>query len=166
MRWEVIKKYGGNYAVSDTGLVKNIKTDRLIKCFLNQNGYPLARLYHNGKNYGRPVHRLVAEAFLICTPNQHVNHIDKNKLNNNLSNLEATTQRENTTHYFERDFTGAYYRGKGRWQARITIDKKYLCLGTYGSPEEAHQAYLAALNCAGINNKYARANSPVSAKEG
>lgn len=55
----------------------------------NTNGYESVSLYRDGKGYGKLVHRLVAEAFI---PNNDptkdtVDHIDGNKLNNNVSNL-------------------------------------------------------------------------------
>lgn len=62
-----------------------------IKDFNNKS------IYH--KSACIPIHRLVAEAFLIKIPDKNcVNHIDGNKLNNNVNNLEWTTIGENVTH--------------------------------------------------------------------
>jgi hypothetical protein len=67
----------------------------------NAKGYLKVRLFKNGKSVTREVQRFVAEAFI---PNpehkEQVNHIDGNKHNNNVSNLEWTTPRENTLHSY------------------------------------------------------------------
>ena len=56
----------------------------------------------NGKHYRRYIHRLVAEAFLEKTKGAvEVNHIDGNRLNNSVANLEWVTKKENIDHAFE-----------------------------------------------------------------
>ena len=63
-------------------------------------------LYKNKKNHTFTIHRLVAQAFLPNPENkEQVNHIDGNKLNNHLSNLEWTTKSENMLHAYQKNLS-------------------------------------------------------------
>ena len=89
------------YEVSNLGRVRNIKSGRILKPFLTKNGYLMHLLYENNKHKQKHLylHRIIATAF-IDNPGEktQVNHIDENKLNNDLSNLEWCTERENAVH--------------------------------------------------------------------
>ena len=86
-----------NYEVSTSGNVRNKKTKRILKA-ANNGGYFCVNLSKITGNY-KQVHRLVAEAFIENPENKaHVNHKDKNGLNNNLLNLEWATPKENNIH--------------------------------------------------------------------
>lgn len=87
-----------NYMVSDTGRVRRVgsDTDHSVR---DKGGYLVTDLYQGGKRRTVRVHRLVAEAFIPnpeCKP--EVNHKDGNKRNNNVSNLEYVTKKENCHH--------------------------------------------------------------------
>lgn len=88
-----------NYEVSNLGKVRNIKSGRILKPSLNKNGYLRLWLCENNKRKHLYLHRIIATAF-IDNPDEKpcVNHIDENKLNNDLSNLEWCTVRENLIH--------------------------------------------------------------------
>ena len=88
-----------NYEVSNLGKVRNIKSGRVLKTSLNNNGYLRLFLCKNNKRKHLYLHRIIATAF-IDNPDVKpcVNHIDENKLNNDLSNLEWCTVRENLIH--------------------------------------------------------------------
>jgi len=88
-----------NYEVSNLGKVRNIKSGRTLKPRLHNNGYLGLCLYENNKRKNLLLHRIIATAF-IDNPEAkpQVNHIDENKLNNDLSNLEWCTERENAIH--------------------------------------------------------------------
>ena len=88
-----------NYEVSNLGKVRNIKSGRMLKPHLNHNGYLKHHLYRHDKQKELFLHRIIATAF-IDNPGEkpQVNHIDENKLNNDLSNLEWCTGRENLVH--------------------------------------------------------------------
>ena len=87
------------YEVSNLGKVRNIKSGRMLKPHLNHNGYLKHHLYRHDKQKELFLHRILATAF-IDNPGKkpQVNHIDENKLNNDLSNLEWCTERENAIH--------------------------------------------------------------------
>lgn len=95
--WMSIEGYN-NYEVSSFGRIKNKKTGRMLKCAC-KGGYISAGLSESGKTITKLVHRLVALAF-ISNPNNNpqVNHIDKNRSNNNINNLEWCTALENNVH--------------------------------------------------------------------
>ena len=96
--WKDIQGYEGLYSVSDTGLVKTHIYNKILKPVI-QLGYESVVLYRNKKSKAFKVHRLVAMAFLDNPNNyEQVNHIDGNKRNNNVSNLEWCTAKQNTHH--------------------------------------------------------------------
>lgn len=97
--WKDIKGYEGLYQVSNTGKVWSISRGQIRKTRLDKDGYERLDLTKDGKSYTRFVHRLVAEAFLDNVENKsEVNHIDCNRANNNLENLEWVTHAENMEH--------------------------------------------------------------------
>lgn len=106
--WKDVVGYEGFYQVSNLGRVKSVgKYDRLgryhkerIKSTAdNGNGYLIVNLKHNGKQQMKTVHRLVAEAFMINPHNYcDINHIDGDKKNNHLDNLEFCTHSSNMLH--------------------------------------------------------------------
>ncbi len=87
------------YSVSDDGQVKNNKTNHILKFDKNTKGY--YRVTLGSRRNRQMVHRLVAIAFIPNPDNKpQVNHIDGNKLNNHVSNLEWCTNAENTFHQY------------------------------------------------------------------
>lgn len=93
----MFKKINGypNHSVSTEGQVRNDKTGKVYKTWLDTNGYPSL---HLGKDIKR-VHKLVAEAFIENPSNlPEVNHKDGNKLNCHKDNLEWCTHAENISH--------------------------------------------------------------------
>ena len=77
------------------GRIKRLKTQ------IAPNGYKILKLRKNSKQYTMGVHRLVAEAFILNSDNKpQVNHIDGNKTNNMVNNLEWATGKENAQHSF------------------------------------------------------------------
>lgn len=89
------------YEVSDCGRIRNKKTGRILKTNLNDKGYPILTLRKNNRQMTTNVHRVVAESFY---DGDHygldVNHIDGNKTNNKLNNLEFCSRQENIQHAF------------------------------------------------------------------
>ena len=97
--WKDIKDYEGLYQASNLGRVKRITTGRVLKPLKHANGYLMVKLSKNSIVYTKTVHRLVAEAFIPNPEHKsEINHIDENKTNNNVSNLEWMTRKENINH--------------------------------------------------------------------
>ena len=100
MEWRTITE-ASNYEVSTNGQVRNRTTKKILKGRLSKNGYLQVSIKIDAtqKFCNRYIHRLVALHF-IQNPNnkREVNHIDGNKENNTLSNLEWVTSSENQKH--------------------------------------------------------------------
>lgn len=89
------------YAVNENGQVWSFRNSIFLKNQKNTAGYSQVSFSFNGKVLNKRVHRLVAEAF-IPNPNNYleINHIDGNKENNSIGNLEWCTRSENIKHSF------------------------------------------------------------------
>lgn len=108
--------YEGLYAVTEDGRVYShsrvvkaargstqLRKGRWLKPGINSCSYMTCQLVaHDGSTSSKSVHRLVAETFIENPRNNgYVNHIDGNKLNNNVCNLEWVTSRENQLHAYK-----------------------------------------------------------------
>lgn len=98
--WRPVADFEDKYEVSDRGRVRSNRTGHVLAQQTSNSGYPSVYLWAHGKGHGRFVHRLMAEAFLAITPDLQVNHIDGNKLNNSIENLEIVTPSENSIHRY------------------------------------------------------------------
>ena len=93
------------YEVSKEGVVRNIKSKKIKKQFITKFGYYRTNYavnksnphYKKGQGWDRPLHQLVMECWgnPPPTPNHVIDHIDRNKLNNNITNLRWVTCSEN-----------------------------------------------------------------------
>lgn len=98
--WIKIKDFP-NYSVSSSGSVRNDNRMSLLKPTTNHKGYLYVVLSKDGKTTTKKIHRLVAESFIDNPDNKpQVNHIDGNKQNNDVSNLEWCTNQENQDHFW------------------------------------------------------------------
>lgn len=88
------------YAINEQGRIINLRTGNALKPN-NSNGYSRCRLGPKGPTLG--IHRCLALAWLPepSAEKAVVNHIDGNKLNNDISNLEWTTRKENVQHAYD-----------------------------------------------------------------
>ena len=128
--WKDIKNYEGIYQVSSLGNVRSLdmqvwsgtvyytKKGRVLKAGINRNGYYTVVLCKDRIQKSYDVHRLVAMTFIENNLNKKaVNHIDSNKLNNCISNLEWVTDRENNTHrHLKNDKRTSKYVGVFKWK--------------------------------------------------
>lgn len=107
--WKPVKGYEDRYKVSNLGRVKANRTwlvgkgwvdkERIISAIDHGNGYLYVTLNKDHKRKNYYIHRLVADAFIPNPENKNeVNHIDYDKTNNVVSNLEWCTRKENLRH--------------------------------------------------------------------
>jgi hypothetical protein len=163
--WEEILGYEGLYQVSNCGNVKSLSRtitkgnityvtkDKLLKQSIDTVGYPYVNLSDYKKQKTFRVHQLVAIAFLNHTPNKYdgllVDHIDGDKLNNHLSNLQLVTNRKNSSKDKKNKtskFTGvSWHKQSNKWLAQVRKNNKVEYLGVFEKEEEAAIAYLNSL---------------------
>lgn len=179
--WKPVKNYEGLYEVSTLGRVKRLAhhrihwvnktvsrfSEKILKSSPNNHNVCNVKLYKNRKGKTFSVHRLVAVAFLSIKDNKDVvNHIDGNRLNNKVSNLEWVNPRENKTHSYigvatSSKFTGVHFRPdlNKKWVASYTIGTKTYHIGCFNSEKLAHRAYNLKLKKMGYTNKYSTDNN-------
>ena len=157
-----IAGYEGMYQVSNLGRVKSLARkdsagrniqEKIRKTQLNSNGYPQCCLSKNGSTKTRVIHKLVAIAFLGHIPQGrsiHINHIDFDRTNNNVKNLEITTPRENGNKKHLKSsskYTGVcLHKATNKWSAQIYLNGKIKYLGLFKCEIAASVAYQKALN--------------------
>ena len=157
-----IPSYKGLYQVSNIGSVKSLERkvthwkggvsvykEKILKPS-NENGYYRYKLSKGGKQKITKGHQLVAMAFLGHKPdgmNLVVNHINFNKLDNRVENLEIITQRENSNQK-NRKSTSKYVgvslrvvKSERKWLANIWINGKQTYIGIFKTELEAHLEY-------------------------
>lgn len=124
--WAKIKDTA--YSVSSDGLVRNDNTNCLKTLGIDRYGYQNVELHCNGKRSFPGVHRLVANAFIPNTFNKpQINHKDGNKLNNNVSNLEWATAKENMEHASRNDLLHHKFSYEERMNRKLNksnVDKR------------------------------------------
>ena len=117
----------------------------------NSDGYLKFSLTYKGDRISMHVHRVVYYMSTGELPD-NIDHIDGDRSNNRLANLRAATNAENRCNTGVRRHNKLGVKGvqrtpHGRYQARISLNKKHIYLGTFSDIESASAAYLhAAIN--------------------
>jgi len=150
---EIVRDIEGfsNYTISNDGKIYSKIKKIYRKCHYNPQGYLQLRLKQNGKNENICVHRLVAEHFLPNPENKRcIDHIDKDKKNNNMWNLRWCTNGENMSNRGKQQNNTSGFKGvtfnkeRNKWQAQIQVEKVYKSLGRFDTKEKAYEAYCDA----------------------
>lgn len=95
MEFKNIPKYD-NYSISSCGKLKNNKSGRILKTFIGGHGYEYCRIINNDGHFKTTIHNLVSMVFIGSRPeNFEIDHIDRNKLNNNVYNLRYVSKSDN-----------------------------------------------------------------------
>ncbi len=108
--WRDIPNFENKYQVSNLGNISALNYHKenkikILKQRVDKYGYKRIGLYQNGKYINFAVHRLVINAF-VGKSDLTVNHIDEDKTNNRLENLEYMTIKENVRYSQARKFVG------------------------------------------------------------
>jgi len=157
--WRFIPGYENMYMVSDKGNVKGVDRKdgagrkikgKILKATDDGRGYDALFLCKKGKAKNFHVHRLVVWAYLGFNGRGYekvVHHIDGDKKNNNLSNLDIISHRENVSlGMLKRKKHSKYigvcwHKGNKKWCALIQKNKKPIFLGYFKDEYAAHLAY-------------------------
>ncbi len=127
--WKPLVGFEGYYEISNHGRIKNtgfrenkannIKTQRIKNLHIS-TGYLCTKLWVNGKCKHMLLHRAIAMAFIPNPDNlPFINHKDCNRLNNNISNLEWCTPKQNAVHAWE---NGLYQDPPTYWKGKFGKD--------------------------------------------
>ena len=160
-----IPNYEGIYQVSDKGNVKSLKRiqtwsdgrvrnipECIRKQFANKKGYYTVGLNISGNDKTHYVHQLVARTFLnynIGNRKRVVDHIDNDRSNNNLSNLQIISQRDNTSkdqkNRSSKYIGVSWHKSSKTWRASIWVNGIKKHLGGFKNEINAHFAYQSNL---------------------
>lgn len=133
--WKDIFGYEGLYQISSFGRVKslsritprNIKLkEKILNLYIDKNGYCTNTLSKSGLSKTKKIHRLVAESFISNPLNlPQVNHIDGNKINNYIDNLEWVNNSGNQIHAYKNGLQPSKAKNKnGRYKGDIEATSK------------------------------------------
>jgi hypothetical protein len=172
-QWKDIPDYEGYYQISNLGRVKSLEKTLIVndrkriykplikKPHISKRGYWVVGFCKNKKESQKKIHRLLA-IYFIDNPKKYpqVNHIDNNKLNNKISNLEWVSNRENACHRvklsnYTSKYTGvSYFKRDNKWRSSIQVNGVSIRFGMFKTEEEAYQKRLEYEKENGIENKY------------
>jgi len=142
------------YGISTDGELKNFRTGNTFRGGPGRKGYYMTTLTDsNGKNKPLWIHQLMAITYLghiRCGMKMVVDHIDNNRSNNCLENLQLITNRENATKDKKKGtskYPGVSWQPQRarKWVAYIYMNGKLKNLGTFSTEEQAAEAYQTAL---------------------
>jgi len=158
--WKEVKGFEGIYEVSNFGSIKSVSRisfngkgsrlvrERILKPQINSSGYLHVTLSKGGKKTTKTIHQLVSIAFLNHNPCKQelvINHKDFNRLNNNVSNLEIVSTRENTSLCHKKSsskYVGVSWNKRAnKWTSSINYNGKKHHLGYFTNELEASNKY-------------------------
>ena len=138
-QWKAIQGFE-NYLVSSLGNIKTVKGNFKKVIYDNKNSYGYVELWKNNKGKKFRIHRLVAETFIPNYANkEQVNHIDGDKTNNCVSNLEWVTPKENIRHAINNNLSSIKY---GSSNLASKLRKKMFFIS-----EKTQKLFLVLKNC-------------------
>lgn len=172
--WKHILGFEGLYQISNYGNVKSCKRlvnakygsqkvvdEKLLSLGKDKDGYLMAILCKEGTKKTVKIHRLVADAFINKIDGKNlVNHIDSEKSNNLVSNLEWVSSLENNCHSKINKDMSSKYRGVSFhkrdkvFRSSICFNGKKVYLGCFKTEEDAYKKRCNYELENNITNKY------------
>lgn len=149
-----IKGYEGLYQINRLGVVKSLERHREDGAFLKQrilkkcidgNDYMYYGLHKNNKKVNKKIHILLFTTFVNEYNKLYyqIDHIDRNKQNNNLNNLRLVSKRNNQNNRTDESIYGiGVTKRSNKYISTIGINKKNIHLGYFSTPQQAHSKYL------------------------
>ncbi len=129
--WKCTNYYPEDYQISTFGRIKSFKNGKckILKPYIDKDGYLLVDLCQNSKVKKCKVHRLVAKAFIPNPLNlPEINHKSGNKFDNYFENLEWCTSLENNRHAYN---TGLNKSGEEHFNSKLTNEQADWCRRHY-----------------------------------
>lgn len=140
--WKDIPGFEELYQVSNLGNILKVNSGKILSPILTNRYYYRIGLTNCRKRKYYLIHRLVLNTFRGLDETDQVDHINKNKLDNNLENLRIVTHRENNKNkYNNTSHIGTFLRKCGNYSVRIQIKGKLVHFGTFSSQEKAIEKY-------------------------
>jgi hypothetical protein len=137
-----LKGFEGLYKIDENGSIYSSRIKKIMKVRKSNSGYMCVVLKKDNKYKGLFIHRLLAINFIDNPLNlEQVNHIDGDKLNNAIENLEWCTRSQNMKHMYDiglKTYKPLHYKGK--FGIDHNRSKPVYCVTngkTYGSMSEA-----------------------------
>jgi hypothetical protein len=172
--WKDIKGFEGKYSISNFGNVKSlsrkasisngnyrIMKEKVMKPQVTWNGYHAVVLNDGERHKMYKIHRLVAIHFIANNFNQNeINHIDGNKLNNHISNLEWSNRSKNIKHSYDNGLR--HFNEKMKNALHVANCKKVICTKSgiiYNSINEAADSIGMMRNTLGDKLRNRRRNN-------
>lgn len=141
--WVPIPKFENYYLISSYGNVMSLRQKKILKLSKYNTGYYFVNLIDDNKKYSTSLHRLMAHCFLgfnIYLKNRTivVDHIDNNKSNNNISNLQIVSNRHNSIKdKIPKSNHSCIYTNNNKHLIRCRYKGIKYSFGTYANIEEA-----------------------------
>lgn len=144
------KKHVGKYVAIVSDEDKDLADFNWSACFGKTTNYVHRNRNYQGKQYNTVMHRLIMERMIYplkLEKGQMVDHINRNGLDNRRENLRIATKSQNNMNRRKRPDGASGFKGvtkeskTNKWVAQIGFNKKIIRLGTFDTPELAHEAY-------------------------
>lgn len=158
--WRDVVGFEDRYSISSLGNLKAKSyrkergmhsaqmKEKILSKHIGKHGYMIFKLCKNKKTKTYKIHQLVAMAFLNHMPCGYelvVDHINNNRLDNRVENLQLVTSRANCSKDKKNKtskYTGVSWdKSRDKWTSRLKVGNKYLYLGRFNNEYEAHLAY-------------------------
>jgi len=170
--WKEIPNTDGLYFANEKGEIKSTSRERyynakgikgcykrngkILKQPINNHGYPCVTIkYRNGSQKVIQVHQLIARTFLPNPENKpQINHIDGNKQNNNVSNLEWCTASENLKHAFRTGLNKGSRPFKGKFGKEHFGSKPVIAYNKDGTIYKEYESQCLAAKDLGVNSSH------------
>ena len=140
-----LKNYEELYVINKLGEILDIKRNNKVTLTLGDGGYLRVKLRKDNKQKTIHLHILLAKTFIedYDPKYQTVDHINRNKLDNKLSNLRVVSIRDNMNNRVDNSIygVGVYKHGR-RFSPIIKLNKKAIRIGYYSTSKEASDKYL------------------------
>ena len=139
--WKNVVDYEGIYLISSNGEIYSNFSNKILKQSVGTSGYLCINLHKNKKQKSRLVHQLMAESFLSHKRQKFkivIDHIDNNKLNNNINNIQLLSNRKNSTKDKKpKSGESCIYKSNSKYLVRLRINGKKKSIGIFKDINDA-----------------------------